>query len=251
MNAMRLVSILGDSISTYEGYNPEGYSVYYDKEMQELNQLHSVYDTWWARVNQALRAFLCVNNSYSGSMVCGKAFPAGGSDERLRNLRTSEYTPDYILIYLGFNDFGNGIKVHRTDKRSDQYHESDCFEEAYDNMIKTIRSLYPDAAIICGTLMRTKLKGRNDWIFPEKFAGVELEEYNEAIRAITQKNHCYLADLAIAGESYETLDGSHPTAQGHAAIACAWIKCLDELCSGEGRSAAAERGPLSGKPEKL
>ena len=45
-----LVSILGDSISTYSGFNPSGYEVYYNKTMQKLNGLRSVYDTWWAKV---------------------------------------------------------------------------------------------------------------------------------------------------------------------------------------------------------
>ncbi len=54
------VSILGDSISTYSGYNPKGYTVFYDAEMQKRNGLYSAYDTWWAKVNQELRAYLCV-----------------------------------------------------------------------------------------------------------------------------------------------------------------------------------------------
>ena len=36
---MKSVSIVGDSISTYEGYNPYGFAVYYDRGMQELNGL--------------------------------------------------------------------------------------------------------------------------------------------------------------------------------------------------------------------
>lgn len=48
---MRLVSILGDSISTYEGYNPAGYAAFYEKATREWNGLSSVYDTWWAKVN--------------------------------------------------------------------------------------------------------------------------------------------------------------------------------------------------------
>ena len=55
---MRLVSIIGDSISTYEGYNPSGYAVFYDQEMCARNGLKSVYDTWWAKVNQFLHAYL-------------------------------------------------------------------------------------------------------------------------------------------------------------------------------------------------
>ena len=33
---MKSVSILGDSISTFEGCNPHGYAVFYDKEMQKI-----------------------------------------------------------------------------------------------------------------------------------------------------------------------------------------------------------------------
>ena len=226
---MRLVSIVGDSISTFEGFNPAGYAVFYDKEMMERNGLRTVYDTWWAKVNQALHAFLCVNNSYSGSTVSGKIFPAGESKERLSNLRTADYTPNIILVYMGFNDFGNGVEVHRARRFLAKNNTSVCFEDAYDNMLKTIRAYYPEAVAVCGTLMRTKMKGRADWRFPEQFAGVGLEEYNDVIRRISLKNRCYLADIALSGEYYETLDGSHPTAAGHAVIANAWIRCLDSV----------------------
>ena len=51
-----LVSVLGDSISTYEGYIPANYKLYYDEDRQKINGLISVYDTWWAKVNQYLKA---------------------------------------------------------------------------------------------------------------------------------------------------------------------------------------------------
>lgn len=223
---MRLVSILGDSLSTFEGYNPEGYAVYYDKDIQKKNNMNSVYDTWWAKVNQALQAFLCVNNSYSGSRVSGKVFPSGQSEERICNLRTKEYTPDYILVYLGYNDFGNGIQIRKTTRQNLLREEADTFLDAYDNMIKTIKAYYPDTIIICGTLMRTILKNDDYWIFPEYFKGVPLDEYNDVIRKVARKYHCYLADVADMGIRYETLDGSHGTSAGHATIANAWIQCL-------------------------
>ena len=225
---MRMVSIVGDSVSTFEGYNPQGYAVFYDREMQARNELNSVYDTWWAKVNQALHAFLCVNNSYSGSKVSGRVFPAGESTERLSVLRTADHAPDIILIYLGFNDFGNGIEVRRPKRWFRRDLMSEYFEDAYDNMIKTVRSYYPNAVIVCGTLMRTKMKDNDRWLFPEKFAGVALEAYNDAIRKTARKNRCILADIALTGERYETLDGSHPTAKGHATLANAWIRCLEE-----------------------
>ena len=234
---MRFVSILGDSVSTYDGYNPQGYYVFYDAEMQQKNGLNSVYDTWWAKVNQALHAWLCVNNSYSGSRVTGKTFPSGSSDERILNLRTVEYLPDIIMVYLGFNDFGYDVpvsqKVVEKINSSAQIHRNqeanvDLFEDGYDRMTKKLRTCYPSAVIICGTLMRTKIKDHN-WDFPDYSYGGSFESYNDVIRSMARKNGCYLADISLSEERYETLDGSHPTAQGHITFAQAWISCLYNL----------------------
>ena len=63
------VSIVGDSISTYEGYNPDRYKVFYNRTMQMANGLNSAVERCVAKVNQSLHAYLCVNNSYSGSKV--------------------------------------------------------------------------------------------------------------------------------------------------------------------------------------
>ena len=43
---MKSVSILGDSISTFEGFNPDGYAVFYTPASQEANGLNGVFDTW-------------------------------------------------------------------------------------------------------------------------------------------------------------------------------------------------------------
>lgn len=223
---MRLVSIVGDSISTYAGYNPKGYAVYYDDEIRRKNHLNSVYDTWWAKVNQALGAYLCVNNSYSGSRVTGNSFPAASCDERLSHLHTSMHRPDIILIYMGFNDFGHGVNVaQRVPVRKNML----FFSDAYKHMLSRIRQLYPDALIVCGTLMRTKIKGCEDWIFPESYAGTRFDDYNEAIRKVCKKERCCLADIASFNIPYETLDGTHPTNEGHITLAHAWIRCLREF----------------------
>lgn len=226
---MKFVSIVGDSISTYEGYNPQGYSVFYDREMQRENGLKSVYDTWWAKVNQALHAYLCVNNSYSGSKVSGENFPAAVSEQRMNMLKTKEYSPDYILIYIGFNDFGSGVPISANQIKQGLNLDSVFFEEAYDIMLQKIISRNPQAKVICGTIMRTKIRGIDSWNFPECYAGIGLEEYNDAIRRVVKKNNCIIADISRLDMRYETLDGSHPTVNGHVTIANAWIKCLCDL----------------------
>ena len=47
---MKKVSILGDSVSTYTGWNPEGYMVFYENGIPARNGMNSYQDTWWARV---------------------------------------------------------------------------------------------------------------------------------------------------------------------------------------------------------
>lgn len=59
-------SILGDSISTYAGYIPEGNKVYYTGDNAGVDD---VSQTWWSIVGNTLGMNLAVNNSWSGSKV--------------------------------------------------------------------------------------------------------------------------------------------------------------------------------------
>lgn len=220
-----MISIIGDSISTFESLNPEGYSVFYDSQMQYINGLTSVNDTWWAQVIQAFHGELCVNNSYSGSKVSGEGFPSACCAERCGSLHTSQDSPDIILIYMGFNDFGNGVPING--KRSSLKNPV-FFADAYDCMLDRLRKNYPEAKIVYATLMRTAI-GASDWLFPETYAGVPFNDYNNAIRNIRQKENCYLADIDLLNLRYETRDGSHPTKLGHTILADAWIRSLEQL----------------------
>lgn len=220
------VSIVGDSISTFEGYNPDGYKVFYNKTMQMANGLNSVYDTWWAKVNQSLHAYLCVNNSYSGSKVTGNTFPSACSAQRLNFLHNGDMYPDLIVIYIGFNDFGNGVNVRPKGLKALSRKDLSFFINAYEKMIFQIKQNYPNGKIVCGTLMRTFIPTNDSWIFPEYFRGVSFEDYNDAIREASRRQKCCLADTGALNMRYETLDGSHPTVAGHRTLADAWRRCL-------------------------
>lgn len=226
---MRLISIVGDSISTYEGFNPEGYAVFYDRETQQRNGLTSVYDTWWAKVNQALGGYLCVNNAYSGSRVTGRDFPAASSKQRTGALHTAQHMPDLILVYIGFNDFGSGAPVRRKGLHLFSKKDPDYFADAYCKMLSQIKANYPQATIVCATLMRSQIAANEHWVFPEQFALTYFEDYNQAIRQICRKENCYLADLSALNWRYETLDGTHPTKNGHDTLYKAWVYCLSQL----------------------
>lgn len=220
------VSILGDSISTYEGFQPQGYAVYYQNYYRQINGLTSVYDTWWAKVNQYLHAYVCVDNAYSGSKVTGTEFPCACSKERTESLHTASARPDIILVYIGFNDWGSGEPVWRKWTRQGPWVS---FYECYRRMLQQLKGNYPQAKIICATLMKGYVRGESYSSFPERFAGVPFTAYNDAIRKAAKTEQVLLADLAALACPYETLDGTHPTANGHKTLAEAWIKYLEQF----------------------
>lgn len=222
---MKQISIIGDSISTYYGFVPDGYKVYYNEEIALENQLTSVDDTWWKIVCKHLGAEICVNNSYSGSRVSGNGFPCASSDERTSSLYTEGATPDLILLYIGANDFGRGIGI----KENPFFYKEAIFYDAYKEMLQKIMHNYPDSQIVCATLMKSSVKGNPQWEYPRSKTGISLEEYNEAIREIANNVGVLVADLEALNTPYETLDTLHPTREGHKTIANAWITHLNKM----------------------
>ncbi len=69
MNIKKAV-IFGDSYSTYKGYIPEGYAVYYDdNDTREDTDVRKVTETWWHRFITETGIELVLNNSWSGSTI--------------------------------------------------------------------------------------------------------------------------------------------------------------------------------------
>ncbi len=224
---MRKISVLGDSISTFEGYQPKDYAVYYNRIAQLYNGMADAEDTWWMQVIHYLDGELLVNDAYSGSRVSGKDFPSAACMERLRRLAPAGQIPDVILVYIGFNDFGYGVRIQQYPGRTEDY---DSFADSYDRLLKRLTALYPSSEIICGTLMKTVWKEHEDWVFPPHFEGeYNFEDYNQTIRETCGRYPVRLADLEKTGLRYETLDSTHGTAAGHKTIAQAWIQCLEAM----------------------
>lgn len=217
-----LFSIVGDSISTYDGYNPWGYAVYYKDDILYDNEMVGVEDTWWMSLINCVRGKLGVNNSYSGSLVSGKYAPAGCSEERCQALHEVE-KPDVILIYMGANDLGWEVPIGL-----DEYENTEKFYGAYRTMLQKIKKHYPEAKIICGTLLNAYLSGAEKRPTNESLLK-ETAEYNQAIRLAVQEEGVLLADIANFGRRYQTRDLLHPDKTGHRQIAKLWLKCLEEM----------------------
>lgn len=223
-------SVLGDSISTLDGYNPKGYTVFYENDNRVKSGVNDSKDTWWDKVIGYFGGELLVNDSWSGSRVTKlpereQLFPSGCSDERTAALHISDVYPDVILVYLGMNDWAFGAE---TGEETRVLH-ADCnelFSEAYDSMLRKIKSNYPNAEIWCCTLCETYMSKRPDFTFPHKYAGTHIEEYNEIIRNVVKRNNCKLIDLYQYRTPYDSVDGSHPTATGMSTIATMMIRSM-------------------------
>ncbi|MDY5041819.1 MAG: GDSL-type esterase/lipase family protein [Eubacteriales bacterium] len=198
------LSILGDSISTFEGVSNNSddglgdNAIYYDTELTQE-------DTYWQQIITKYNMNLCVNNSWSGSYVSKHApnqnanKDADGSVSsgmaRADNLAKKDgTTPDYILVYIGINDLNAGVPA-------------DTIATAYNTMLDTITATYPSAKVFCVNM-------------PNRNTGNSPVAYNTAIKtAVDSHTNVYLIDLYSSeynGATYETnsLDNLHPNAVG-------------------------------------
>ena len=209
MKEPKYFSVMGDSISTLLGYNPDGYAVYYDAVQGRCADIYSPEDTWWGMVIKALGGRLLVNNSFSGSTVC--SHPAyeiesyASSDTRTAALHTEGKDPDVVMILMGINDFGLGFSTEQ-------------FEREYRSMLEKIRHRYQAAEIWCLTLPKCENERRRD---------VQMSDFCSAIRRSAEELGCRAFDICSPAKEYITLDGYHPTREGMIAIADEIIAASD------------------------
>lgn len=222
------ISILGDSISTFEGCNPLKYDVYYRDSMSIKNQLYTPADTWWYQVIDGLSGQLCINNSFSGCTVSGNSKTSGNNATRAYGMHVGTLMPDIILIYIGINDWGYGIPIGNYDGNGDVPLDVSSFRAAYASMLYKIRTFYFDNVDIwCGTLCKSYIPDDEDWVFPNYNSSlIPLDEYNKAILDIVPHFGANVADIAAFNIPFETLDGAHPSAQGMRTLSKLWLDSL-------------------------
>lgn len=237
-------SIIGDSISTYQGYVPSGYPSHYPGE----SDVTSVSKTWWKIVEKVTGMTLLKNASWSGSGVSFGLVntdtlanaKVAYSDNRINDLadRTDPENvikPDIIIILIGTNDFrkvnnedalpGAGMLGNFTElsEISDGDSEIKMFNEAYACMLNKIHNEYPEADVFCCTLLARSAAG--DRIYPvTNSVPLALSQYNEVIENVATWLNCNvirtdsvfnLANIA----DYMHDSALHPNADGMKMIA--------------------------------
>ena len=229
-------SIMGDSISALKSCLYPDYRPFYEDEVCIQSGVAAPIDTWWGKVISFFGGKLLVDNAYSGSRVTSpdSSFPAGISQKRIDELAFGDQTPDVVMVYLGFNDWANGVEVKSPMQRSKPI--SAYFDFAYFNMIIGIQKKYPNAEIWCLTLNPTMVLNNLNFVFPYEVGGVHIQQYNDVIRAAAQANNRKLVDLYALNIPCDTIDGSHPNAFGMATLAqnvCTCITGNRKMCENE------------------
>ncbi|MBO4252155.1 MAG: hypothetical protein J5911_05815 [Clostridia bacterium] len=209
-------SILGDSISTFQGVSVPKDAVFYDTDKKLASGVTTADDTWWGIVINALGGKLLVNNSISGSTVTGNKYykyeSYGCSDERTSRLGTDCMNPDVIIVYLGTNDWGHAIKIAYDPASGGE--KRGAFESAYQIMLEKIIKKYPTAEIWCFTPATSFCSSIGSFEFPYYCGGWHISEYCKVIRDCAEKFGCRLIELFNDKEPFDTIDGFHPNKDG-------------------------------------
>ena len=232
------LSILGDSISTFKGWIPEGNLVFYP----ENGAVKDVAQTWWKIVLDELGLTLCANGSSSGSASFGYSQEAdpmyGCSDHRISQLAGADgEAPDIIIVYMGTNDVLMSAAIGDNDGlQAVGEGLVGSLSDGYTMILDKIKRQYPQAQVYCCTLL---LMG--DWGTTEaqpfvpfvNGQNVTSEAYSERIRLIAGNRGLPIIDLEKCGITIDnmvemTADGVHPTAEGMRLIADTVKKCLTE-----------------------
>ncbi|MBO5976190.1 MAG: BspA family leucine-rich repeat surface protein, partial [Oscillospiraceae bacterium] len=236
----KVISIMGDSISTFAGYIPtaDGFNREHLSRYPQDNLLTDVNETWWMQVIDQLDAKLGINDSWRGSTLSGAApVSTGDTGEnaamsnltRIQNLG-SNGTPDVILLYGGTNDLAHVSKVGSFDPATAPT-EADLTTKKWDNLaagfvhtLLRMKHYYPDAEIVAMLPTYTKSYYSNE----------KLAQGNEVMAQICEHYGIPYVDLRDSGVTANQLpDGIHPGEEGMDLITEAVIEALLSQCEME------------------
>ena len=230
LEGMKL-SILGDSISTFNGYIPTDYNIFYPGS----GDISAVEKTWWFQVLSETKMELNANASSSNTNVTGDSSDTTGSAPGCSTKRMIDLTPgddgphpDILIVFMGTNDFLRSVELGNFSAPSKQEEgvvENFC--DAYELMLQKLNALYPNTTIYFCTLLETSAGDVDE--NPESYPatnrkGNTIGDFNAEIATIASAYNYPVIDVHNCGITYDTLgqytsDGVHPNAEGARLIA--------------------------------
>jgi len=197
---LKNVMIFGDSYSTFAGYIPRGYAVYYSEADCINTDVRRVEETWWHSLCSDLQLHLVRNDSWSGSTLCNTGYNGDCSQTssfiyRLEMLEANGFFRDHeidtVFIFGCTNDSWADAPLGEV-KFSDFTKEdlfSVCPAIAY--FLSRLKEILPEANIIF--LINTDLK----------------PQIGEAVKEASAYFGTSYVELEYIDKSY-----GHPTIQG-------------------------------------
>lgn len=213
------ISILGDSISTFKGYIPDGNAVFFTGSNGGITDVSM---TWWYKLITNLEGNLCMNNSWSGSRVTTtQGSDSAGCMTRCENLHNGNTNPDIIIIYMGINDFNSHVQIgsYNGTTSISSVTDTNKFREAYAIMLNKILTKYTNAKVyVCTLPYCDRSTDEND--FPELNATrVSLTQFNDAIRELANAFGLDIIEMSKCGITFQNrktflFDELHPNVEG-------------------------------------
>ena len=196
----KVISILGDSISTFYSPESEVNSYYTEKDTYYYptysSTIKNVEKTWWYQLYNKTNMKLGINNSWSGTCAEESGDRAGYSDARINTLDDNG-TPDIVIVYLGTNDNASGVG-------------SVMYKNAINKIINKIRDM-SNAQIYLVTLGYSSYSGMS-------YKETTRIQYNEVLRQIAEERKCGIIPLDeyVVEENYSVYLGDflHYNAKG-------------------------------------
>lgn len=209
------LSVMGDSISAFQGYIPSGNAAYYTGQNSGVSSFEQM---WWQRICDQTGMRRLVINAWSGSKVSGidasiSNFVPMSDVSRAQGLHTEDDDPDIIIVFGGTNDF------------SKENADIVTFEDAYHLMINRMQARYKSAKIYCLSLPIFVRTNTDKTGIEKNDEEKTVFDYNEVIRMVSNQRSCEYIDLNGCGITrqnmyptyaidYETIP-THPNNIGH------------------------------------
>jgi len=159
------VLILGDSISTFAGWVPEGYVHHYYSSGGSTD-IRQVEETWWHQIITETNSNLVMNNSWSGTTICytgydGIDYSAERSFitrfDKLYNEGFFEQNKiDTLFVFGGTNDNWADAPLGETMYEGQTKEDLYKVLPAIPFLMRRIREVLPDAEVIW--IINTELK---------------------------------------------------------------------------------------------
>lgn len=150
-NPGKKVSILGDSYSTYAGFQVPAHNLtWYYTQPRMGNDVSDVSQTWWFQYIQREGYRLERNASYSGSTICNTGYNGEDYTDRSFVNRIGDLgDPDIIFVFGGTNDSWAKVPMGKYLYKEKQWTKEALygFRPATAKMLSDLKQCYPNAEI--------------------------------------------------------------------------------------------------------